>query len=308
MDPLENIDGDRFDGVFPVPVMDRAAHALEGGKVLFFPRLAFALNADERGFLDPRCSDGRSKNVSYDLSSGVLKGTTLAGGERDRMQAMMLRFAQTARALVATLLPMYERQLRVGRTSYRPVEVKDRPSSYRKDDSRLHVDAFPTRPNQGERILRVFSNVNPAGRGRIWRLGEPFEICAQRFLPSLRRPFPGQRWLLRATGLTAGYRSDYDHYMLALHDTMKGDDHYQRHCRQCEVSFPAATTWMVFTDQVPHAAMAGQYLFEQTFHVPVQCLQDPATAPLAVLERLLGRSLTARPSGDALQKRSIRAS
>lgn len=308
MDPLENIDGDRFDAVFPVPVMDRAVRALEGGQVLFFPRLVFALDADERAFLDPRCSDGRAKNVSYDPSSGVLKGTGLAGGERDRLQAMVARFAQSARALVATLLPTYERQLRMGRTSYRPVEVRARPSSYRKDDSRLHVDAFPSRPNQGERILRVFSNVNPDGRGRIWRLGEPFEVCARRFLPALRHPFPGQRWLLRATGLTAGYRSDYDHYMLALHDAMKGDDHYQRHCRQCEVSFPTATTWMVFTDQVPHAAMAGQYLFEQTFHVPVHCLRDVSSAPLAVLERLLGRALAVRAPQEALQKRSIRAS
>ncbi len=308
MDPLENIDGDSFDTVFPVPVMDRAARALESGKVLFFPRLAFALNAEEYAFLDPRCSDGRSKNISYDPSSGVLKGTGLAGSERERLQAMVARFAQSAHALVATLIPAYGRQLRMGRTSYRPIEVKERPSSYRKDDSRLHVDAFPSRPNRGERILRVFSNVNPDGRGRIWRLGEPFEACAKRFLPTLRRPLPGQRWLLRATGLTAGYRTDYDHYMLGLHDAMKGDEHYQRHCRQCEVAFPAATTWMVFTDQVAHAAMADQYLLEQTFHVPVRCLQDPASAPLAILERLLGRALTARTAQEAPQKRSIRAS
>ena len=308
MDPLENIDGSSFDTVFPVPVMDRAVRALESGKVLFFPRLTFALNAHERGFLDPRCSDGRAKNVSYDPSSGTLKGTNFRGREHERLQAMVARFAQNAHTLVATLLPAYERQLRMGRTSYRPVEVKERPSSYRKDDSRLHVDAFPSRPNQGERILRVFSNVNPDGRGRIWRLGEPLELCAKRFLPTLRRPFPGQRWLLRATGLTTGYRSDYDHYMLGLHDAMKGDDQYQRHCRQCEVAFPAATTWMVFTDQVSHAAMAGQYLFEQTFHVPVECLQDPASAPLAVLERLLGRALTARRPHKTPQKRSIRAS
>lgn len=44
----------------------------------------------------------------------------------------------------------------------------------RADDRRLHVDAFPTRPNYGERILRVFANVNPAGVPRAWRVGEPF--------------------------------------------------------------------------------------------------------------------------------------
>ena len=304
MDPLENIDGERFDAVFSEAVRDRALHALEGGQVLFFPRLAFPLGADERPFLDPRCSDGRAKNISYDASSGRMKGAALTGHERERLQAMVARFAQSARMLVEGLLPDYAPHLRPGRTSYRPVEVQERPSSYRKDDSRLHVDAFPSRPNGGERILRVFSNVNPDGCGRVWRLGESFETCARRFLPAIRPPLPGQSWLLAACGLTVGHRSPYDHYMLALHNAMKADDYFQRHCPQYEVTFPAGTTWMVFTDQVPHAAMAGQYLFEQTFHVPVQGLREPARAPLSVLERLLKRPLTA--AWD--QKRSIRAS
>ncbi len=307
MDPLENIDGERFDAAFGEAVRDRALRALEAGRVLFFPRLAFVFSADERRFLDPRCSDGRAKNISYDPSSGSLKGTTLTGRERECLQDMVARFAQSARHLVEGLLPSYAPHLGMGRTSYRPVEVKERPSSYRKDDSRLHVDAFPSRPNGGRRILRVFSNVNPDGHGRIWRLGEPFETCARRFLPAIRPPLPGQRWLLSACGLTHGYRSAYDHYMLALHNAMKGDDYFQRHCPQYEVTFPAGTTWMVFTDQVPHAAMAGQYLLEQTFHVPVRGLNEPASAPLSVLERLLGRSLTAATSpSEPLDPRLVR--
>ncbi|MDA8191370.1 Kdo hydroxylase family protein [Acidiferrobacter thiooxydans] len=304
MDPLVNIEGERFDAVFGEAVRDQALRALEGGQVLFFPHLTFPLSADERSFLDPRCSDGRAKNISYDVSTGSLKGTVLGGHEREHLRGMVARFAQSARTLVEGLLPGYTPHLRLGRTSYRPVEAKERPSSYRKDDSRLHVDAFPSRPNGGQRILRVFSNVNPDGRGRVWRLGEPFETCARRFLPTIRPPLPGQRWLLAACGLTTGYRSAYDHYMLALHNAMKGDDYFQRHCPQYEVTFPAGTTWMVFTDQVPHAAMAGQYLFEQTFHVPVHGLNEPARAPLSVLERLLGRSLVTTRD----QNRSIRAS
>ena len=58
--------------------------------------------------------------------------------------------------------------------------------SWRKDDSRLHVDAFPSRPNHGERILRVFCNVNPHGEDRVWRVGEPFEAMARTLLPRVR--------------------------------------------------------------------------------------------------------------------------
>lgn len=293
MSPLENIEGRNWNAGFPQATVNRAIEALEAGRVLFFPQLSFVLRPDEKQFLDPACSDGRAKNLSYDPITRTLKGTGLAGEERDRLQSMIARYAESAQALVGAILPGYSQHLRLGRTSYRPIEIRERPSSYRKDDSRLHVDAFPSRPNRGERILRLFSNVNPHGQGRLWRLGEPFPACAERFLPALPRPVPGKSGLLWAIGLTRGRRSLYDHYMLALHDMMKGDTRYQQQCPQYEVPFPAQTSWMVFTDQVSHAAMAGQYVFEQTFHLPVLGLQNTDTAPLRVLERLLGRALVA---------------
>jgi hypothetical protein len=42
----------------------------------------------------------------------------------------------------------------------------------------MHVDNFPSTPTRGKRILRVFTNVNPSGRARVWRMGEPFEQMA----------------------------------------------------------------------------------------------------------------------------------
>ena len=55
---------------------------------------------------------------------------------------------------------------------------------------------FPSRPNHGERILRVFCNVNPRGDDRVWRVGETFESMARRLLPRVRPMYPGeaQRW------------------------------------------------------------------------------------------------------------------
>ena len=45
--------------------------------------------------------------------------------------------------------------VRMAPTSYRPSQVETRAQSWRADDKRMHVDAFPSRPNYGERILRV---------------------------------------------------------------------------------------------------------------------------------------------------------
>jgi hypothetical protein len=48
---------------------------------------------------------------------------------------------------------------------------------------------------------------------------------------------------------------------------------------------------MVFTDQVLHAALGGEFALEQTFHFDVAQMADPARAPVRILERLSGRTL-----------------
>jgi hypothetical protein len=79
--------------------------------------------------------------------------------------------------------------------------------------------------------------------------------------------------------------------MLRLHDAMKRDVEYQGTAREERFEFPAGSTWMCFSDQVSHAAIAGQFLLEQTMHVPVDALERPALSPLRTLEALAGRSL-----------------
>ena len=268
-----------------------AQRAAEAGRVLLFPQLTFALTEDERRFLTPACADGKSKNISLDPASGRIQGATLAGPDLAALAAMMQRFAREAQSLVVRLFGSYSGHIEPGRTSFRPVEVEGRTSSYRKDDTRLHVDAFASRPNHGRRILRLFSNINPQGRARVWHVGEPFEDFAARFCPRVGIPLPGAAWLLERLGITRGRRSLYDHVMLGLHDRSKGDLRYQRDADKARIEFPAGSTWIVFTDRVLHAALNGQYVLEQTFYLPVAAMQEPHHAPLAILEKLMQRPL-----------------
>jgi len=153
------------------------------------------------------------------------------------------------------------------------------------------VDAFPSRPNYGERILRVFSNVNPDGVPRVWRVGESFEAIAKNFVP---RAKPYSRWqaqALHALHVTKSLRSEYDHLMLQLHDGMKGDLDYQRDCEQVTMPFAAGSTWVCFSDQTAHAVMSGQYMMEQTLHLPAAKQYEPAASPLGILQKLTGRAL-----------------
>jgi hypothetical protein len=269
---------------------DDATEALESGCVLFLPNLRFDLNVNEREFLTPSIV-GKSKNVSYDPSNGKIGGTTVAAMKVHELRALMDRFAAATRNLIAKLLPAYRGGIHQARTSLRPVEVAGRKQSWRKDDTRLHVDSFPSTPSRGKRILRVFSNVNPDGRPRVWKVGEPFDVVARRFWSGLRAPLWGERQLLAAVRVTKAIRTKYDHYMLKLHDAMKCDPRYQAQFETATIPFPAGSTWICFTDQVSHAAVSGVHQLEQTFSVDVAYLRQPATAPLRVLEGLAGRKL-----------------
>jgi len=266
---------------------------LETGGVLCFPKLPFVLSDAEKRFLDTSVSDGKAKNISLRGVNDELRGAQGSAEDQAALRAMILRFRSQAESFAERLFPHYKGQLQRGNTSYRPMAVEGRVTSWRKDDTRLHVDAFPSNPTRGTRLLRVFTNLNPRGEPRRWRVGEPFEAFAKRFVPKIPKPLPGSAALLHALHVTKARRTAYDHYMLQLHDRGKADMDWQRSAPQAEVNFAPGTTWVVFSDQVLHAAMGGQFMMEQTFYLPPAGLKQPASAPLAVLERMLGTPLLA---------------
>ena len=264
--------------------------ALEAGKVLYFPRLAFELLDGEDALLTPALLSPDVRNISLD-ANGQIKGVVGDADVQRAAAAMVGRFRAQAQQLVHGLLPQYTAALRYAPTSYRPAQVESRVQSWRADDRRMHVDSFPSRPNYGERILRVFTNANPHGKPRVWRVGEPFEDVARRFLP---RAKPYSRWqakVLHKLRVTKSLRSEYDHLMLQLHDGMKSDLDYQKNAPQQTMPFPPGSVWVCFSDQTSHAVESGQYMLEQTLHLPASRQYNPETSPLAILRRLTGRPL-----------------
>jgi hypothetical protein len=266
------------------------AALLEGGDVLCQPTGFFTIDAREQLLFSPSVLAG-GKNVSFDPATGQVGGSGLTGERREALGRMMSRFSDEALAFVARTCPSYAPRITRGRTSFRPVEIAGRPSSWRKDDTRLHIDAFPATPVHGRRILRVFANVNQQGQPRSWRLGDSFDAVGAYFAPKLKMPLPGSGAVLRLLRITKTPRSAYDALMLQLHDRMKEDAGYQARAPQSSFDFPAGSAWIAFTDQVSHAAMAGQYQLEQTFMLPVDAMSAPERSPLRVLERLKGRPL-----------------
>lgn len=271
----------------------KVCDVLEAGGLVEFPQMGFATTAEERELLDIKVVSPKSKNVSLGPGGGV-RGAELDPDGEARMAAMLGRFASFAEQVIHTLLPGYGERLTTRRTSFRPGAVETRVLSPRRDDRRLHVDAFPANPTGGQRILRVFSNIHPDGVARVWQVGElDFERFAQPYVHRLSGgPSLPAAWAMAQLRLTRGRRTRYDQAMLELHDLAKLDETFQAETPRTTIAFAAGSTWVVFSDSVLHAALAGQHLLEQTFLVPPEAMAAPERSPLAILTRLTGRRLT----------------
>ncbi len=291
MNPIHMLDVTGWDGPFGESLRRDAIDALENGDVLYLPKLSFTVTPEERPLLSPALLNGISKNIGLE-PNGALKNAAVSAADRALLERMMQRFATGAVDLMNGLFPRYAAHLERARTSYRPVEIAGRKAAPIVDDTRLHVDAFPTRPmKKGRRILRLFSNINPDGAPRVWHVGEPFEAMAKTILPGIEEPNVLANFWMALSFRTRGMRSRYDSYMHGLHDGAKLNETYQKNCPQIEFAFPAGCTWLCYTDQVMHAALSGQYVLEQTFHLDLEAMTYPARSPFNVLERMTGRAL-----------------
>src|SRR5262249_52574714 len=120
----------------------------------------------------------------------------------------------------------------------------------------LHLDAFPTRPSRGWRILRLFVNVNPR-EPRVWVTSDTFPALLKCYGARVGLPHPGLHGLAgrlgrRLLGLfrLRARRSEYDTFMLRLHDFLKGCERFQERCRKRLWHFPPGSAWLACTDTV----------------------------------------------------------
>lgn len=273
---------------------------LEAGAILYFSAPPFKLPASDVDFLLAlKPADSRlHKNISYRPESDVLRGLS-DDGNKTRVHEIMRNYAAEVRAFVEAFLAPYAGRLQMDYASYRPLEEEGRDLSLHKRNDLLHVDAFPSRPTRGARILRVFTNVNPS-KDRVWVVGERFPELATRFADAAglqkysgaSRAWSGIRRGLSRLGLPVRDRAPYDEFMLHFHDWLKENSAFQQAKDDKEqVTFPPLATWLVYTDGVPHAALSGQFAMEQTFIVPVEALVAPEVAPIRVLEKLARRAM-----------------
>jgi hypothetical protein len=279
---------------------------LELGNILFSPTIPFDFPDEWRAFLlQQRMSESRHhKNIAYRPAVDRLTGFGAANRDmQERLHRILRNYSARVVEYLSNLLPEYKQHWRLDYASFRPFEEQGRDLRVRARNDLLHTDAFPTRPTNGDRILRFFTNLNP-DKPRVWLTGQTFEVLAEQYaaeagLPAVKSQRTGAiHWLARrgrqvakALRLPISMRSPYDDFMLRFHHYLKENAQFQQSCPKTRQEFPPGSCWMVFTDIVSHAVLSGQFALEQTFIVPRDALVTPERAPVRVLERLSGRSL-----------------
>jgi hypothetical protein len=281
-------------------------HELESGNILFFPTCPFIFPQEERDFLLSQKQSGASnrKNIAYKPDTNRVTNFERSSLEQQAQLLQIMRnYSERSVRLFTQILPSYAGKWRLDYASFRPFQEKGRPLRTRARNDLLHVDSFPTRPLHGNRILRFFTNINPQ-ESRHWLTTEPFAELAERFggkggvsFPRAVRGCFSSRLLSRVKkgarkiGFPIALRSPYDVFMLNLHNFLKENETFQKTCHKDHWEFPPNSCWAVYTDQVSHAAISGQYALEQTFIIPRSALVHPEKAPISVLEKLAGRCM-----------------
>lgn len=286
----------------PAEAGARLCAELESANILFFPNTPFEISAADREVLlgQKQTSAAFHKNVAYRPAKNSVTGLDKSeAAEAERLRAILQNYSQNAANFLSALLPPYAEQWKLDFASYRPIEERGRPARLHARNDLPHVDAFPTRPTNGDRILRLFTNINPA-QNRVWITAPPFAAIAPHFaksvgLPSRRSNNPVNamlRRLARAANLPGARRSPYDDFMHECHNAMKEDTAFQQAAEKQRWEFPPNSTWIVLTDCVSHAVLEGQYALEQTFIVSRQAMVRPELSPVTILERLAGYPLS----------------
>jgi hypothetical protein len=290
------------------PVQESQARAwcqrLEAGDILYFPQTPISFSPGDLSFLLGQQQTGSTlhKNIAYkpnlDSVSGLDDASPTSAAQ---LQAIMRRYSQDVSRFLAGFLLPYQGRWQLDYASFRPQAEEGRDLPLRRRNDLLHTDAFPTRPTRGARILRFFNNIHPT-RTRDWVVSDPFPVLARLYAPEqISLPATGNsasralRSVANAAGLGHAIpslkRSAYDDFMMRFHNFLKENASFQAECRKEYLQFPPGSSWMVYTDMVPHAVLSGQYALEQTFLVEHQAMVAPEFSPLSVLQAMTHSAL-----------------
>src|SRR5262245_11851161 len=235
---------------------------LERGELVHFAQCPFPLPDDnERAFLfQQTLSSSVHKNISYDPAAARLSGFAVRSRDQaERLRESFANFSSRATSWLAQNLPGYAQAWRLDRVSFRPDEEATRRLRHKARNDLLHIDAFPSRPTLGRRILRLYVNLHVSAP-RVWVTSERFGPLFERYGREAGLPEAGGiGWARRLRDGFLGLfdpnrrlRTAYDSFMLRFHDFLKTCERVQEESPKRFWVFPPGSAWLLFSDGLAH--------------------------------------------------------
>ena len=208
---------------------------------------------------------------------------------RRQLHEIMRRYSVSVEDFLARFLAPYQKRWALDYASYRPRRSTaatsrpppQRPSPHRRlphtPHPRLaHSPLLPQHSSRSHPRLGGRRALSPCGR----QLHPPTAPSALRFIARSRRQIPGPGHRPRRP------RPPVEtHSIRRVHDAApqchERDSVFQGVCSREYFQFAPGSSWMVYTETVPHAVLAGQYALEQTFLVTPPPWSPPNPLPSA---------------------------
>ncbi len=299
----EGVNPDAFDRLSVAMPAVALTAALESNHIVYFRHCPVPLPDEPtlhylRSELPSRL---RLKNVTYYPEAERLSGLSADAATRSRVRRVLREHLAAVSSFVCARFPHLS--LSAGKCSFRPIQERGRNLRPHASNELVHIDAGAYGATHGDRILRVFVNVN-AYEDRVWaskgdfhallqRHGEAaglldgrgtlkpriHENAADRVYSALIRSLARSGELARLVD-----SSPYDRIMRRLHNYMKDDDGFKHDLTEYEeIRFPPGSAWMTFTDSVSHASLSGQFALVTTIIVRRSSLLYPQFSPFDAL-------------------------
>jgi hypothetical protein len=278
---------------------------LERGRIVHFHKCPIGLpDADDLVFLREEMPRRlRLKNISYHPEADRIFGIS---GEREpieRTRRILKEHSRRVQEFLTRHAPALASGWKVGTSSFRPLQERGRNLAAHASNELVHVDAGAYGATHGDRIARFFVNVNPT-EDRVWLTKGAFPDLYRRhgrwagiLPPNGSDGYLEETLLDRARTAVARAvakvipaailldSSPYDRIMRRFHNFMKDTPAFQDATEgHQEFAFAPFSAWMVFTDMVSHACIAGQHALVDTFVVPLANCRLPAMAPYHILK------------------------
>lgn len=265
---------------------------LERDEIVFLPAAPFVLPyGEDLAFLLRQTVAGPThKHITYDPHRGELTGFAHTEDEQPaRLHGLLAAFSTAVTRWLHEAAPRYRGGIEPDRVSFRPEEEATRPLRPNARNDLLHIDAFPTRPARGRRLLRLFANLNPS-EPRVWATSDPLPRLLERLADQVQRVRGA--WLDRlGDGLLDLLRprsfrpTASDRLLRRLHDYLKANSDFQARSPRRLWRFPPGSVWLAMTDGCCYAELRGRFALEHSFFIAPAVLVHPDQAPAVLLAR-----------------------